>query len=63
MPRTGENIYKRKDGRWEGRYIKTHLPYGIYIQLEFRVGYKDTSADGEDCVEERRVCVKKGVSL
>lgn len=24
MPRTGENIYKRKDGRWEGRYIKGH---------------------------------------
>lgn len=22
MARTGENIYKRKDGRWEGRYIK-----------------------------------------
>lgn len=22
MPRHGENIYKRKDGRWEGRYIK-----------------------------------------
>ena len=22
MPRTGENIYRRKDGRWEGRYIK-----------------------------------------
>ncbi len=22
MPRRGENIYKRKDGRWEGRYIK-----------------------------------------
>ncbi len=22
MPRKGENIYKRKDGRWEGRYIK-----------------------------------------
>lgn len=21
MPRHGENIYKRKDGRWEGRYI------------------------------------------
>jgi integrase len=21
MPRKGENIYKRKDGRWEGRYI------------------------------------------
>lgn len=23
MPKTGENIYKRKDGRWEGRYIKS----------------------------------------
>lgn len=24
MPRRGENIYKRKDGRWEGRYIETY---------------------------------------
>ena len=23
MPKRGENIYKRKDGRWEGRYIKS----------------------------------------
>lgn len=22
MPRHGENIYKRKDGRWEARYVK-----------------------------------------
>lgn len=22
MARKGENIYKRKDGRWEARYIK-----------------------------------------
>lgn len=22
MPRIGENIYKRKDGRWEGRFVK-----------------------------------------
>lgn len=22
MPKTGSNIYKRKDGRWEGRYLK-----------------------------------------
>ena len=21
MPKKGENIYKRKDGRWEGRYL------------------------------------------
>lgn len=24
MPRTGENIYKRKDGRWEGRFLKEY---------------------------------------
>ena len=23
MPRKCENIFKRKDGRWEGRYIKS----------------------------------------
>lgn len=28
MARTGENIYKRKDGRWEGRYIKGRKPDG-----------------------------------
>lgn len=28
MPRRGENIYKRKDGRWEGRYIRGRSPSG-----------------------------------
>ncbi len=28
MPRRGENIYKRKDGRWEGRYICARKPDG-----------------------------------
>ena len=28
MPKKGENIYKRKDGRWEGRYIKYYDEYG-----------------------------------
>lgn len=28
MPRKGENIYKRKDGRWEGRYIKARSNLG-----------------------------------
>lgn len=42
MSRRGENIYKRKDGRWEGRYIKgrkkdSKIVYG-YI---YRSTYKD----------------------
>ena len=28
MPRKGENIYKRKDQRWEGRYIRAHREDG-----------------------------------
>lgn len=28
MARRGENIHKRKDGRWEGRYIKTRTSEG-----------------------------------
>lgn len=28
MPRRGENIHKRKDGRWEGRYIREYATDG-----------------------------------
>lgn len=31
MPRKGENIYQRKDGRWEGRYIKERSSTGAAI--------------------------------
>lgn len=40
MPRTGENIYKRKDGRWEGRYIKERVAgkarYGTVYARSYR---------------------------
>mgnify|MGYP000184861726 FL=1 len=31
MSKKGENIYKRKDGRWEARYIKGYQPDGKAI--------------------------------
>ena len=31
MPKTGRNIYKRKDGRWEGRYVKERNANGKLI--------------------------------
>lgn len=42
MPRRGENIYKRKDGRWEARYIKGYSQSGKarYGSLYART-YKD----------------------
>lgn len=34
MSKRGENIYKRKDGRWEGRYVRAYDPSG-----KARLGY------------------------
>lgn len=34
MSRKGENIYKRKDGRWEARYLK-----GAALSGKTRYGY------------------------
>ena len=36
MSRTGENIYKRKDGRWEARYIKYYDGNGKAIAARRR---------------------------
>ena len=41
MARKGENIYKRKDGRWEGRYIKSRtfagkIVYGYVYAKSYR---------------------------
>lgn len=41
MARTGENIYKRKDGRWEGRFIYT---YGEDGKAKYKYVYAKTYA-------------------
>lgn len=41
MPRTGENIYKRKDGRWEGRYIKERIGGKARYGAVYASNYKD----------------------
>lgn len=48
MPRRGENIYKRKDGRWEGRYIRGRTPAG---KAEYGYVYAKSYAA---CREQRR---------
>lgn len=43
MSRRGENIYKRKDGRWEGRYIKNRLANNkIQYGYIYSPSYKET---------------------
>ena len=41
MPRKGENIFKRKDGRWEGRYIKDHIGSKAVYGYVYGKSYKD----------------------
>ena len=46
MSRKGENIYKRKDGRWEGRYCKTRDESGkIKYGYVYARTYTDTKAN------------------
>lgn len=57
MPRKGENIYKRKDGRWEGRYIKGRngkkAVYGyVYAKNYSEVKKKLNSKRVESFLEE-----------
>lgn len=43
MSRRGENIYKRKDGRWEGRYSKGRKTNGkIHYGYTYGSSYKET---------------------
>ncbi|HCT91785.1 MAG TPA: site-specific integrase [Lachnospiraceae bacterium] len=41
MPRTGENIYKRKDGRWEGRYKKERVDGKVRYGAVYARTYRD----------------------
>lgn len=49
MSRKGENIYKRKDGRWEGRYIKNRTDNGkISYGYVYAKTYRETKAKLHD---------------
>ena len=48
MSRKGENIYKRKDGRWEGRFIKQRSKnnkavYGYVYGKSYSIVVKSSS--------------------
>lgn len=45
MARRGENIYKRKDGRWEGRYIKDRIDGKIKYGYIFAKTYKEVKKE------------------
>lgn len=51
MARTGENIYKRKDGRWEGRFIQTH---GVNSKAKYGYVYAKTYSEVRQKLAEKR---------
>ncbi len=55
MSKKGENIYKRKDGRWEGRYIRS---YGENGKPRYGYVYAATYREVKQKLEERKSCVE-----
>ncbi len=51
MPKTGENIYKRKDGRWEARFISGRKPDG---RAKYTSVYARTYAAAKTKLEDRK---------
>lgn len=53
MPRHGENIFKRKDNRWEGRYISNYDNNGkaVYKSVYAKT-YRDTKLKLESAKEQ-----------
>ena len=62
MPRIGSNIYKRKDGRWEARYIKAVLPNGkkLYGSVYART-YKEVRQKQLQCINSQRLVIKSHI--
>ena len=52
--RTGENIYKRKDGRWEARYRKGRKDNGKII---YGFCYGKTYSEAKSKMETARKCL------
>ena len=59
MPKTGSNIYKRKDGRWEGRYQKGRAENG---KIVYGYIYAKTCAEVKKRLREVPTSVLKPVT-
>lgn len=55
----GENIFKRKDGRWEARYIKNRLPSG---KIKYGYCYGKTYREAKEKVVKCKATVALGIS-
>ena len=64
MPKRGENIYKRKDGRWEGRYIRGHSPSGrAEYGYVYASSYRECRTKRQKCLDTCQKAPMKASSL
>lgn len=56
MPRKGENIYKRKDGRWEARYIHHYENGKAKYRSVYADSYTEVKAKRQEELENRKIC-------
>lgn len=64
MPRRSTNIYKRKDGRWEARYVSS---IGIDGKKKYASVYAKTYAEVKEkqckCIQTSQITTRKEISL
>ena len=53
----GENIFKRKDGRWEARYIKGYEPSG---KIRYGFCYGKTYGEAKERVTKYKTALLNG---
>lgn len=58
MSKRGENIYKRKDGRWEGRYIKERSADG---KARYAYVYGKSYADAKQKLLDRQIAQAQNI--
>lgn len=64
MPKRGENIYKRKDGRWEGRYIRGRSPSGrAEYGYVYASSYRECRTKRQKCLDACQKAPMKASSL
>lgn len=60
MSKKGENIYKRRDGRWEARYIKG---YDLSGKIKYGFCYGKTYKEAKEKVERMKAYVQGAIPL
>lgn len=58
MPKQEKTVYMRKDGRWEGRYIKSHINEKVQYGYVFGNSYEDV-----ECKLEKAVATMSPLTL